>query len=396
MKFKKLLAALLAVMMVASMAACGSDAASSTTAASAEAPAAEATEAPAAEATAAPAEEAAGSTEEAQAERPESIECDPLTIDFSTVYNETETGGQIIKHFEEYISNLTGGAITMNIFWGGTLFSDAEALDGVNSGAVNMTALGHMPHLATLNYLAFPGFAPGGTKAALDYFDTLMFKDPETSALIQQEAADNGIIYLNVLAGGANAFCTTYEFTDLDSMISGSKSFGNMDAAIFEKLGFQVTSVGPGDCYDALQRGLIDSTQMGLAPMVSMGWEEVASYWALDGTYTAGNMFTANLEWWNGLTDAQRQAIQQACDEVEEYSAGIYDDSIASDCATIEEKTGNKMVEFSDADVERIWAATFDAKADAAMQTAEANGKTEGMTKILEKAAEITGYTWNH
>ena len=396
MKFKKLLAALLAVMMVASMAACGSDAASSTTAASAEAPAAEATEAPSAEATAAPAEEAAGSTEEAQAERPESIECDPLTIDFSTVYNETETGGQIIKHFEEYISNLTGGAITMNIFWGGTLFSDPEALDGVNSGAVNMTALGHMPHLATLNYLAFPGFAPGGTKAALDYFDTLMFKDPETSALIQQEAADNGIIYLNVLAGGANAFCTTYEFTDLDSMISGSKSFGNMDAAIFEKLGFQVTSVGPGDCYDALQRGLIDSTQMGLAPMVSMGWEEVASYWALDGTYSAGNMFTANLEWWNGLTDAQRQAIQQACDEVEEYSAGIYDDSIASDCATIEEKTGNKMVELSDADIERIWAATFDAKADAAMATAEANGKGEGMTKILEKAAEITGNAWNH
>ena len=396
MKFKKLLAALLAVMMVASMAACGSDAASSTTAASAEAPAAEATEAPAAEATAAPAEEAAGSTEEAQAERPESIECDPLTIDFSTVYNETETGGQIIKHFEEYISNLTGGAITMNIFWGGTLFSDPEALDGVNSGAVNMTALGHMPHLATLNYLAFPGFAPGGTKAALDYFDTLMFKDPETSALIQQEAADNGIIYLNVLAGGANAFCTTYEFTDLDSMISGSKSFGNMDAAIFEKLGFQVTSVGPGDGYDALQRGLIDSTQMGLAPMVSMGWQDVASYWALDGTYTAGNMFTANLDWWNGLSDAQRQAIQQAADEVEEYSAGIYDDSIASDCATIEEKTGNKMVELSDADIERIWAATFDAKAEAALATAEPNGKTEGMTKILEVAAELTGYDWKH
>ena len=401
MKFKKLLAALLAVMMVASMAACGSDAASSAPAASAEAPA-EATEAPAEEAAEAPAEEA-GSTaeaeapaEEAQTEKAESIECDPLTIDFSTVYNETETGGQIIKHFEEYISNLTGGAITMNIFWGGTLFSDAEALDGISSGAVNMTAFGHMPHIGTLNYLGFPGFAPGGTQAALDYFDTLLFDDPETSALIQQEAADNGIIYLNVLAGGANAFCTTYEFTDLDSMISGSKSFGNMDAAIFEKLGFQVTSVGPGDCYDALQRGLIDSTQMGLAPMVSMGWEEVADYWALDGTYTAGNMFTANLEWWNGLTDTQRQAIQQACDEVEEYSAGIYDDSIASDCATIEEKTGNKMVEFSDADVERIWAATFDAKADSAMQTAEANGKAEGMTKILEKAAEITGYTWNH
>jgi TRAP-type C4-dicarboxylate transport system substrate-binding protein len=376
----------MAASMVMSMAACGSEAASS-------AAPAEATSAEAAETT----EDAAAAETGSAAETAEVLtDVEPLDISFSTTYNETETGGQIIKHFEEYISEITGGAITMTIYWGGTVFTDAEALDGINSGAVNMTAFGHMPHLATLNYLAFPGFAPGSTQAALDYFDTLMFENPETSALIQQEAADNGIIYLNVIAGGANAFCTTYEFTDLDSMVSGSKSFGNMDATIFEKLGFQVTTVSPSDCYDALQRGLIDSTQMGLAPMVSMGWEEVADYWALDGTYTAGNMFTANLEWWNSLTDAQRAAIQQAADEVEEYSAGIYDDSIASDCATIEEKTGHAMVQFSDEDIARIWAATFEAKADSAMETAKANGKEEGMTKILEVAAELTGYDWQH
>lgn len=398
MKIKKLLALLLAAMMVFSMAACGSEGstaeAPASAPASAEAPAAEEPAAPAEEA---PAEEPAAPAEEAPAEEaPTSIECDPLVIEFTTTFNETETGGQILKHFEEYLNTLTNGAITLNIYWGGTLFSDAEVLDGVGSGAVNMTMLGHMPHLATLNYLAFPGFAPGGSQAALDYFDELMFNNPETSALIQGEAADNNVIYLNVIAGGANAFCTTYEFTDLDSMVSGSKSFGNMDAAIFEKMGFQVTSVAPWDCYDALQRGLIDSTQMGLAPMVSMGWQDVASYWALDGTFTAGNMFTANLEWWNSLTDAQRQAIQQAADEVEDYSAGIYDDSIATDCAKIESDTGNKMVELSDDDVARIWAATFDAKADSAMSTAEANGKAEGMTKILEVAAQFTGYDWQH
>ncbi len=399
MKVKKLLALLLAAMMVFSMAACGSE--GSTAEAPASAPASNTEEAPAEE-PAAPAEEPAAPAEEASAEEtpaeeaPSTIECDPLTIEFSTVFNETETGGQIIKHFEENLNTLTNGAITMNIYWGGTLFSDMEALDGVGSGAVNMTALGHMPHTGTLNYLGFPGFAPGSTQNALDYFDELMFNNPETSALIQQEAADNGIIYLNVIAGGANAFCTTYEFTDLDSMIAGSKSFGNMDAAIFEKLGFQVTSVGPGDTYDALQRGLIDSSQMGLAPMVSMGWQDVASYWALDSTYTAGNMFTANLEWWNGLTDAQREAIQAAADEVEAYSAGIYDDEIATQCETIESATGNKMVEFSQEDQDRIWAAVFEAKADAALATAEPNGKAEGMTKILEVAAQFTNYDWQH
>lgn len=396
MKLKKLLALLLAAVMVVSMAACGTstESTASTETSAAETEAATQSEAPAEETTApaTSAEEPASTVEEA----PTSITCDPVEISFSTVYNETETGGQIIKHFQDYLSELSGGAITMTIYWGGTLFSDAEALDGVSSGSVNMTALGHMPHMATLNYLAFPGFAPGGTQQALDYFDELMFNNAETAALIEQEAADNNIKYLNVIAGGANAFCTTYEFTDLDSLVSGSKSFGNMDAIIFEKLGFQVTSVGPGDCYDALQRGLIDSTQMGLAPMVSMGWQDVASYWALDGTYSAGNMFTVNLEWWNSLSDAQRQAIQQAADEVEAYSAGIYDDAIATDCATIEEATGNTMVEFSQEDIDRIWAAIFDAKAASAMETASANGKEEGMTKILEVAAEFTGYDWQH
>lgn len=402
MKFKNLLALLLAAMMVFGMTACGSDGSAAETAAPATASTPEETPTAAPEISEtpetpeAPVEPAASNVEAPAETAPTSIECEPLEISFSTVYNEIETGGQLIKHFQDYLNELTGGAITMNIFWGGTLFSDPEVLDGVNSGAVNMTALGHMPHLNTLNYLAFPGFAPGSTQAALDYFDELLFKNPETSALIQGEAADNGVIYLNVIAGGANAFCTTYEFNDLPSLVSGSKSFGNMDAAIFEKLGFQVTSVGPGDGYDALQRGLIDSTQMSLAPMVSMGWQDVASHWALDGTFTAGNMFTANLDWWNGLSDAQRQAIQQAADEVEAYSAGIYDDAIADDLATIEQATGNPIVELSQADIDEIWAATFEAKAEAALATAEPNGKTEGMTKILEVAAELTGYDWKH
>ena len=381
---KKLLALLLALCMVLGMVACGSETASS-------APAEEAASAAASEA--APAEEAA-TAEEAPAG--DKIACDPLEITFTTTFNETETGGEILKHFEEYLKEITDGAITINFFWGGTVFTDGETLDAISSNSANMTAFGHMPHTQTLNYLGFPGFAPGGTQAALDYFNTLIFDNPETSALIQQEAADNGIVYLNVIAGGSNAFCAKYEFTDLATLQSGSTSFGNFDAAIFEALGFQVTSVTPPDTYDALQRGLIDSTQMGFAPMVSMSWYDVAPYWALDGTYTAGNMFTANLEWWNSLTDAQRQAIQVAADEVEAYSATLYDDAIAADIAKVEEATGNKFVELSQADIDAVWAATFEAKAAAALASAEANGKTEGMIKILEVAAEATGYNWEH
>ena len=375
-RMKKLFALLLALAMVFALAACGSNGGNNAPAASGDKSAA-----PAA---------SAGSGDKAEA----TGDVDPLTIKFSSTYQETETGGTIEQYFIDQLKEISGGAIDVDITWGGTLFDASGELDAVMDGVVDMIALGHMPHLDTLPYLSMPGFAPGGTQAALDYFNTLMFDDPDTSALIQGEAEDLGIKYLNVIAGGANALAAKFPFTDLQSLVAGSSSFGNFDAAIFEKLGFQVTAVTPPECYEALDRGMIDATQMGLAPMVSMAWYEVAPYWALDGTYTAGNFFTVNLDWWESLTDAQRDCIQKAADATEEYSATLYDDAIASDLATIEEKTGNKIVELSDADIDTFWAACFEAKAADAMTRAEKHGVTDGMHTILEKAAEITNYDW--
>jgi TRAP-type C4-dicarboxylate transport system substrate-binding protein len=319
---------------------------------------------------------------------------DALTILASSTFQETEVGGQIIQHFIDKLSELSDGSITVNMNWGGTLFDSAGEFDAVADGAINLVPLGHLPHIDKVTYLGFPGWAPGGTQGVVDYFNTLMFDDPETSALIQEEAAEQGIKYLNVIAGGTNAFCANYEFTDLASLVKGSKSFGNFMAAQFEALGFQVTSVTPPDTYDAIDRGLIDSTQMGFAPMVSLSWFEVAPYWALDGTYTAGNMFTVNLDWWDGLSADQQALIQQAADEVETYSMGIYDDAIAADISKVESATGNSFVEFSDADIAKIWDACFKANADATMKLAEQSGKADNANIILKKAAEITGATW--
>lgn len=320
----------------------------------------------------------------------------PLEIKYSSTYQQTETGGIIQQYFIDQLSELSGGAITVDIKWGGTLFDSQGELDAVVDGVVDMIALGHMPHLDSLPYLSFPGFAPTSTQNALDYFNYLIFDNEETSALIQGEAEALGIKYLNVIAGGANAFAMKSAFTSIDDMVAHSSAFGNFDAAIFESLGFQVSAVTPPETYDALDRGMIDGTQMALAPMVAMTWYDVAPYWCLDNTYTAGNMFTVNLDWWNGLSDAQRECIQKAADATETYSATLYDEAIASDIATIEEKTGNKFVEWSDADKDRFWASCFEAKAADALNRANTHGVTEGMTTILEAAAEFTHYDWQH
>ena len=321
---------------------------------------------------------------------------EPLNFMFSTTFQEAEFGGQMVKYFCDTLNDISGGAITVTVYWGGTLFNNTEDLDAISEGAVQMITLGHLPYTGRLNYLGFPAFPPGSTQEAVDVFNEVIFNNPETSALIQKELEDNNIKFLNVLASGINAFCAKYEFTDLDSLVSKSSSFGNMDAAMFEALGFQVTVVFPPDTYDALQRGLIDSTQMGLAPMVSLSWYEVAPYFAMDGTNGVGSMFTVHLPWWNSLSKGQQDMIQQAATEVSKHAIISADEATSGDIATVEASTGKKFIEFTKEDKDRVWAANFEAKADAAIATAALNGKEEGMIRILEVFAELTDYNWQH
>ena len=129
--------------------------------------------------------------------------------------------------------------------------------------------------------------------------------------------------------------------------------------------------------------------------MVSMSWYEPAPYWALDGTYTAGNFFTVNLDWWNGLSEAQREVIQIAATETQHYSGGLYTHAISDDIAMVVEKTGNEFVELSAEDIDQIWMAVFESKAASALGIAENAGKVDGMVTILQRAAELTNYSWD-
>ena len=53
-------------------------------------------------------------------------------------------------------------------------------------------------------------------------------------------------------------------------------------------------------------------------------------------------------------------------------------------------------MEFSQEDKDRIWAATFEAKAESALALVSSEEEIANQTLILEKAAEITNYDWQH
>ena len=369
---KKLIALLLSVVMVLALCACGAT----------EEPA-PATEAEAAAPEAAPVEEAP--VEEAAA-------IDPLTIEFTTTFQETATGGELVTYFKNSLEEATNGAITVNVYYGGTVASDADALDVVATGAMNMTALGHNPHSDKLPLLTgVPDFAPDSVQNALDYFTYLLEENEASAAALTAEAEANGIKFLGALAGGANAFAANIDFNNLTELIANSRAFGNMEAAKFQALGFTVEQVLPWDLYTSFDTGLIDATQMASTSMLQDGVGEVTTVWMYDNTYTAGNFMTVNLAWWNGLTAAQQEAIQAAVDATAAYSVEVYVTALESEAATLGEM-GIKLAEMTDEEFDQWWSVIMESKVDDTMAKAETNGNVAEAQAVLQAAADFTGY----
>ena len=409
---KKLLSLLLAAALLLALCACGNQAAQDADSpaeapveepagAPAEEPAEEPAEAPVEE----PAEEPAGeeisgqassgepSGTELPAEEYEVLypDVEPLTITFNCSFQENENGGVVSKHFKEALEAITDGAITVNVSYGGTLFTADDELDACGDGAIQMMLFAHTRHTMELPVLcSIPEFAPGSIQNALDYF-TYVFSDPVAGPAIEAEAESCGIKYLTVNANGANYFIANYPFDSLEDLIAKSTAFGNMVPAKFEALGLTVVPVFPWDYYSAFDTGLMDSSMMDGGAMFSMSLYEVADYWMNDNTFAAGNFITVNLDWWNSLTDTQREAIQAAADNTQAFSLRLNQsqyDTLNDDLLA----NGVTLVDISDEESEMWWSVIFDTAANDALAAATQNGNTEDVIAVLQAAADFTGY----
>ncbi|MCD8145428.1 MAG: TRAP transporter substrate-binding protein DctP [Oscillospiraceae bacterium] len=329
-----------------------------------------------------------GTSEETASGEVDYTAAEAITIHWLSAYDESETGGLLTQTFADYLYALTGGAMEVEITWA----SDAGLFTALSSGTADMTILDYDAYADTLSYLGVLQAVPGGMEDAMALLNQLVFEQDETASLIQSELSDNGICFLeqSALPGFANVFCTNYEFMDLISLTGQSQSFGATEAAPFSLLGFQVTELSPGDCYDGLQTGLIDTTHTSLSTVVSMHWYDAAMFWTLDGTYTAGGYLAANQDWWNGLSQIQQAALQAASDYAVEQAVELYTQSENDTIAAIEETVGFAFLTLSQEDYDTIWNAYFNAWADAAL-VASSDGN---LGAILEVCAELTGADW--
>lgn len=298
---KKLFALLLALSMVLALCACGAQ------------------ESAVEEPVAAPAEVSADTpAEETETEYP------VLTLNIACSYNEAETTGQQLAYFKEYLEEKSGGNITMNIYWGGTFASSTEELDYVSNGSVDMTMLSVAQYASVLPLTNFPAMANGSQTNVVEAVEYILFENPETSALIEEELTANNVKILGVNAGGTNAFCGKKPMENYEGY--NGKILGvMMNQSTYAELGATPYFSLPPETYSDLQKGVVDVGPISLSGIVCLAWYEVAPYVVIEGMYSCSNYYTINLDKWNSLDAATQALLQEAADAARDNSYVLND-----------------------------------------------------------------------
>lgn len=372
---KKLIALLLALVMVFALAACGS-----TEDTSADAADTTSTDAPADTA------DTADNGTETTAEYP------VMTLNVSCSYNESETSGQQLAYFADYVTEKSGGNITFNIYWGATFCTAAEDLEYVSNGSVDMTLLSNAQYTAVLPLTNFPTMAGGSQETVVEMVEYIMFENPETSALVEAELTENNVKVLAVNAGGTNAIASKTpisSYEDCAGMILGAM----MNQSTYEDLGMTFKFSVPPETYSDLQKGIVDCAGLSLAGVVSLAWYEVAPYVITDGMYSCSNYYTINLDKWNSLDEATQALLQEAADAARDNSFVLNEGEYENCVATINDYNAehgiDAQVTAQDEEHAQIQAETYMKNAFADCRTSAANaGKSDEMEIILAAVAE--------
>lgn len=228
------------------------------------------------------------------------------------------------ERFVGNINTLTGGEVEFDYLLAGELSPPFEIFDNVSAGAID----------AAWSYAAYAS----GKEPAAALFGSVPFGGDPLS-------------YVSWLhhGGGLELWQELYEPYNLVPMACGvilseaggwytkpiespedlqglNIRIGGLGGAILAKLGANAMSLPAGEISTSLETGRLDATELSF-PLVDklLGFDKVAKHYYFPGWHQPAGFieFYMNKDKWDGLTDAQRTAIEVSCADANLYAMGV-------------------------------------------------------------------------
>lgn len=292
---KKLLALILAAVMIFALSACGGSSAPAATPAPAAAPA----EAPAA----APAE--------APAEASVWDDFEPMVVSFATANGIAQTIEKMDQAWMKYVTEKSEGKITFDYYPGAQLGSYMDLIEQVDTGALNVSVT---------DISMFESYCK---EFAVLYFPYIMTDSDHAGRVMYGEggqilkdalAAKTHTYMLGFVQHGARVCATVKPINSVDDckgIIMRTPEAQNY-IEWCNAIGMSSTAMPMSDAYVAIQTGVAQGIELPIQALQSNGYTDVAPNVWKDAHMYAFQGLTVNQQWYDSLPDFVQELFVEA------------------------------------------------------------------------------------
>ncbi len=273
-----------------------------------------------------------------------------MKLRYSSNIPEVVNTSAIDNYFSSEIEKRSGGKIKIQHFWANSLGGEAEIVDLVGSGAVDLGLIvmgnqaSRMPFAAVTNALPLTYWdGPKLNKLTRD----IMTNNPTVVAELDQ--ANLHPLLFRYLPD-YRVYCTKPMKTMEDFKNTKIRSYGSFVPVMFESLGAIPVNIPPVDMVQAMQSGAMDCTYMFNSAVKAFKVDQVADY-ATDlsfGVISAHTLFISKAKWESWPEDV-RTLFEEVAADAEAFGNELIAKDEASAVKSITD-AGMEIVPFEEKD----------------------------------------------
>lgn len=235
--------------------------------------------------------------------------------------NEESVAYKSVARFDEVLTELTGGAIKLNLFANSALGDQESSLEAMQMGLLDMATV-ETPITAV---------APALGATALPYIfssreHVAAALGGEAGAKIEEMLVAKGLRPVAFLEGGFRQITNNVRPINVPADLNGVKirtPGSNLRIKIFNHYGANASPLPFAELYSALQTGVFDGQENPVIWAKSQKFFEVQDFLSLTNHLYTVTYLLISEDDWQALTPEQQEAMKKAGDAAEAYSVEL-------------------------------------------------------------------------
>lgn len=244
-----------------------------------------------------------------------------------------------LEIFAGKVAEKTGGSVAVEVFGDRQLGDDKQLLEGLQIGLIDGALVSTATLPLVLDLSGFDALQLPFVTASYQQMSDVLTSDLGDELLSTLD--DKSIKGVGFIEAGQRHFLTAGDAVTSDADFAGLKTRIvpiPLHKATWEAIGVNPIGMAYGEVYSALETGTIDAVEINLSSIQSESLFDAAKEVTLTGHYfwPGAVMLSGNV--WNGLTDEQKAAIEEAGRETTAEAYALSASQEAETTAFLEEK----------------------------------------------------------